>query len=143
MLYNGPPCICMCNCYTDCPRTASPEKKGSIWVNVIIWILKKKSPISNYNWEKTKLPKLDKRELGTIEVEDDRNFALPEFRILLRYLLLFFSNTWGRASGIGEIENFMWATGKFIWSLFCCRHMLIFSVFYEEAVLVQAVRKSS
>jgi hypothetical protein len=22
--------------YTGCPRTASPEKKGSVWVNVII-----------------------------------------------------------------------------------------------------------
>jgi hypothetical protein len=49
----------------------------------------------------------------------------------------------GRASGIGEIENFItrlcelqenlfWLS----WSLFCCRHML---VFYGEAVLGQAV----
>jgi hypothetical protein len=36
-----------------CPRTASPQKKGSIWINVIIRILKKKSLISKDNPEKT------------------------------------------------------------------------------------------
>jgi hypothetical protein len=51
-----------------CPRTTSPEKKGSILLNVIIRILKKKSPISSDNREKT---------------------------------------SWGQASGIGEIENFI------------------------------------
>jgi hypothetical protein len=36
-----------------CPRTGSPEKKGSLRANILTCILKKKSPISNDNREKT------------------------------------------------------------------------------------------
>jgi hypothetical protein len=36
-----------------CPRTGSPEKKGSLRANILTCILKKKSPISNDNQEKT------------------------------------------------------------------------------------------
>jgi hypothetical protein len=36
-----------------CPRTGSPEKKGSLTANILTCILKKKSPISNDNREKT------------------------------------------------------------------------------------------
>jgi hypothetical protein len=39
--------------YTGCPRTGSPEKKGSLRANILTCILKKKSPISNDNGEKT------------------------------------------------------------------------------------------
>jgi hypothetical protein len=39
--------------YTGCPRTGSPEKKGSLRANILTCILKKKSPISNDNREKT------------------------------------------------------------------------------------------
>jgi hypothetical protein len=38
---------------TGCPRTGSPEKKGSLRANILTCILKKKSPISNDNREKT------------------------------------------------------------------------------------------
>jgi translation initiation factor 2 beta subunit (eIF-2beta)/eIF-5 len=41
------------NYYTGCPRTGSPEKKGSLRANILTCILKKKSPISNDNREKT------------------------------------------------------------------------------------------
>jgi hypothetical protein len=41
------------NNYTGCPRTGSPEKKGSFRANILTCILKKKSPISNDNREKT------------------------------------------------------------------------------------------
>jgi hypothetical protein len=36
-----------------CPTTGSPEKKGSLRANILTCILKKKSPISNDNREKT------------------------------------------------------------------------------------------
>jgi hypothetical protein len=39
--------------YTGCPRTGSPEKKGSLRANILTCILNKKSPISNDNREKT------------------------------------------------------------------------------------------
>jgi hypothetical protein len=39
--------------YTECPRTGSPEKIGSLRANILTCILKKKSPISNDNREKT------------------------------------------------------------------------------------------
>jgi hypothetical protein len=41
------------NYYTGCPRTGFPEKKGSLRANILTCILKKKSPISNDNREKT------------------------------------------------------------------------------------------
>jgi hypothetical protein len=47
--------------HTDVPKLRPQRKKGVlIWVNVIIWILKKKSPISYL--------KPDQSELSTIEV---------------------------------------------------------------------------
>jgi hypothetical protein len=36
-----------------CPRTGSPEKKGNLRANILTSILKKRSPISNDNREKT------------------------------------------------------------------------------------------
>jgi hypothetical protein len=39
--------------YTGCPSTGSPEKKGSLRANILTCILKKRSPISNDNREKT------------------------------------------------------------------------------------------
>jgi hypothetical protein len=42
------------HCYTSVPELPPQRQKGvHIWVNVIIWILKKKNPISSDNREKT------------------------------------------------------------------------------------------
>jgi hypothetical protein len=39
--------------YPGCPRTGSPEKKGSLRANILTCILKKKNPMSNDNQETT------------------------------------------------------------------------------------------
>jgi hypothetical protein len=51
--YNFSVFIILGHLYTGCPRTGSPEKKGSLRANILTCILKKKSPISNDNREKT------------------------------------------------------------------------------------------
>jgi hypothetical protein len=51
---------------TGCPRTASPEKKGSVWVNVVIGIFKEKKVLSQAIIEK-RHSKLDQSESSTIQ----------------------------------------------------------------------------
>jgi hypothetical protein len=58
---SGPPCI------YRCPRTGSPEKKGSLRANILTCILKKKV-LSQMITEK-RHSEVDQSELSTIKVE--------------------------------------------------------------------------
>jgi hypothetical protein len=66
------------HCYTGVPELPPQRQKGvHIWVNVIIWILKKKNPISSDNREKTQDLTI---RAGDHQGRMDCNFALPGYK---------------------------------------------------------------